>query len=318
MSKSRSDRSPKIPPSKTGSRGNALRHGLTATRVLPLELRERMDHYQQALRTELMPQSILENILVAELGRHAAGMDLAQTGETAAIELAGQVGRAANATISDSLPTNIAIVRAITSDAAERSTRYRRAHERAFYSALRALGEIRSCPEATPQIALPRFDDEHACEEHLARVQSQRACRCGCSDRRWLAVRKRFQCRRCGRQAGLREGTAFGKSRLPLKVWFGATILLSIHPQMLLRDLAMELNVRRLETLRGVRRRILSAASSRDATLLLAELPELVHATRRHCASRAFGKARLQNELTRGLPSEAKAEHRPNAAQLDS
>ena len=77
-------------PRRPGPAGNALQHGLTARTVLPDVLRLRTDHFAVELRCELRPAGCLEVVLVDELARHAAGMELAGHAEAAILRYCGQ------------------------------------------------------------------------------------------------------------------------------------------------------------------------------------------------------------------------------------
>ena len=56
--------------------GNALKHGLTAQTVLPPALRAAVRDHLQRLRRELPPATHTEDLLVREIARHAACLDL--------------------------------------------------------------------------------------------------------------------------------------------------------------------------------------------------------------------------------------------------
>jgi hypothetical protein len=77
-------------PRRPGPAGNALRHGHTARTVLPDSLRLRTDHFAAELLCELRPAGCLELVLVDELARHAAAMELAGHAEGSILRYCGQ------------------------------------------------------------------------------------------------------------------------------------------------------------------------------------------------------------------------------------
>jgi hypothetical protein len=90
---------PRTTEGKAASRRNALKHGLTATTLLPEILESgKVEQYEKELLREYNPVTFTERFLVAELARHAAALDFGQEAEGAvlrhgALELAQVVLR---------------------------------------------------------------------------------------------------------------------------------------------------------------------------------------------------------------------------------
>src|SRR3954447_3857145 len=74
---------------KSSSPGtNAVAHGLTAKKFLPAALAAAVADYRASLFNELAPQGPLAEILVSELARHAAAMQMSEKAEAAALRTA--------------------------------------------------------------------------------------------------------------------------------------------------------------------------------------------------------------------------------------
>jgi transposase-like protein len=103
------------------------------------------------------------------------------------------------------------------------------------------------------------FSTTADCESYLrARFSSPRwRCpRCRESGGHWLPVRKRWECARCRAQIGLRHGTVFEHSPLPLTVWFCAIRTFAGDTAICAHALMSPTGIRRLATAQTVLRRI--------------------------------------------------------------
>lgn len=71
---------------------------------------------------------------------------------------------------------------------------------------------------------IDRFPNEKACELYLARVRwgDTFVCPSCSSNRAWSIRRGRFRCAECGRDTSVTAGTAFHRTRIPLRLWFQA------------------------------------------------------------------------------------------------
>jgi transposase-like protein len=218
------------------------------------------------------------------MARHAAALELVEQAETAVLRCGARSPLAALDPVAQDGPEEHAecqLAAAVTTDALDRVTRYRRAHEKGFHAALLRLREVQMSARRTPAIALPnsipQFTTEHECEAYLlarARRQPWTCPQCGPARRYWLAVRRRWQCAGCGRQLSLRAGTVLAGSPLPLTAWFAAIGALVGDPYLGTNVLAQVVGVRRLATVRQLAQKIRAALSSPQRTEELAGLDE--------------------------------------------
>lgn len=184
----------------------------------------------------------------------------------------------------------------------DRVLRYGRSHERGLLAILGKLSELaanRRAAIAQPlstgagaAVALPvrpraTFEQllaggDTACEEYLLdrmRSASYRCPSCGAAHGYWIASRRRWECRRCRKQAGARSGTVMSGSPLRLSVWFRAVEIFVSQPELSAPELARALGIRRLSTVRGMIRKLRDALASPDRGRLLAGLNELAAAS---------------------------------------
>ena len=123
----------------------------------------------------------------------------------------------------------------------------------------------------------PAFVSEAACEAYLAnrlRNEVHHCGKCGKSNGCFLPSRKVWECRACRAQTGLRTGTVMAGSPLPLLVWFNAIRLLLWRPTTGTADLADQVGLRRMTTVRAMVRRIREAMGADDASAQLAGLDQ--------------------------------------------
>jgi hypothetical protein len=269
----------------TNSAGNALSHGLTAAKFLPQRLARLRDYYQDALRGELGAASVLENVLVDEMARHAAGMEFAAEAEEAALRNGVRQSEMAKLMLQPGITADpdAAISTALTSPAALQAYRHRRGHERGFHLALATLQELRGERAEPPQRQpIDGFTDEDCCLDYLlARLKSDswRCPNCGGTGGYWLAERQRRECSACRAQIGVRSGTVLERSRLPLTTWFQAIIALLCDPSVSCGDLQAQLGITRTATARALRTKILAAMKLPFASRLLVGLPSICRRT---------------------------------------
>ncbi len=187
----------------------ALKHGLTSELLLPQILhRSQVDSYRQRFSADMQPASALERTLIDEMARHAAMLKLAEQAEpavlrTGAIEMSKVLfnGGEDAGSREDAL-----LSAAFTTDALDRSARYRRGHEKAFYAALRQLQAIQEARrEAAPdrdsanqpgQTESRHFADEQSCLEYLSArfaLPEWRFPGCSAANGHWLSTRQRWE-----------------------------------------------------------------------------------------------------------------------------
>jgi transposase-like protein len=275
---------PRTPTGKLQTRGNATKHGLTATTLLPAILGpEVLQEYLLRLRAEWQPQTPTQGLLIAEMARHAAALERIESAELAVLRSGAnavsrlQLGKNAHDNAPDDADEFI-LAAAVSTDGIDRVTRYRRAHEKGFHQALQRLREIRGEPRIVPQlvrVAQPFPFTENACRDHLIRrmiTPEYRCPHCGHPAGYWLAARSRWECTRCGRQSGLRAGTIMERSPLPISTWFAAIWLMLTNPSASRDEVTKATKLSRPNTVRQVTEKITAAMASPNATCLLAGL----------------------------------------------
>ena len=287
--KTRAPGGPNTAEGKQSSRGNALKHGLTSKKLLPEVLRkQQVNEYRVNFKRQFQPANPTESILVNEMSRHAAMLDLGGEAEGAVLrhgarELSKVILGAAGATTDDGSEREDAILSAaVSTDALDKFNRYRRGHEKAFFAALNKLLELQSerrKQEKTDAAALKMGTDmfarEEDCESYLAerfRRDDWRCPHCGSERGSWLQVQKRWECGACRRQVGLRFATVMQHSQLPLRTWFRAIIQISKDADASTIQLKEALGIQRLGTVRSLKKRITEAMAKTEASDLLAGL----------------------------------------------
>jgi len=261
-----------------------VQHGLTATTLLPdLIGSEALQCCYDRLHAEWRPTSPTQEFLVRELARHVAALKLVEHAETAVLRCgADSVLGILHPGEGACVDIDRCLAATITTEALDRTTRYRRAHEKGYYTALLRLREAKSTgpfPSSAPTPSkVSAFASEEACRTYLLTRLRQPDYQCPqCRHARgsWIAARQRWQCYGCRRQHGLRAGSVMAGSPLRLITWFRAIRCLVLRPNAATHDLATEMGVRRLATVRRVAETIRAALLSPRATELLAGLDEV-------------------------------------------
>ncbi len=263
-----------------GSHYNAVTHGLTARKLLPQLLQPgRVASLMAQLREELRPASLVEELVLREIARHAAMLEIAEQAEGAvlrqgALGLSGLIGSGDAGQDADMI-----LAAAVTTDPAERLTRYRRAHEKAFHQAVQKLRELQQSRRkklpAQTTVPIDRFATEDACKCHLRARFSSPEWKCpACLSPRghWIAAREVWQCASCHKQISLRHGTVMHGSKAPLLTWFGAIRHVVGDTAMTCATLQSLLSIRRVATARSMLRRIRQAVLAGDSETQLAGL----------------------------------------------
>lgn len=221
-------------------------------------------------------------MLLRELARHSAALELVEDAELSVLRY-GCLSSSALLLPPEGQEEDVCLASAVTSDAAERVTRYRRAHEKGFHAALQRFLDLRTNQQARKPMRMKEeglhFTDERACAAWLRKRLlhvDHRCAACGHAHGHWLADRQRWECARCGRQMGLRAGTLMERSQFPLVLWFKAIAALRANPSICATELATALGVARLATVRSIMQRIRSALESPHRSSLLAGLDQLL------------------------------------------
>jgi transposase-like protein len=253
--------------------------------LLPPALRpQRLAEIQAGLIAELNPATSLESMIVAGLAGHFAMLEVAGEAEPAVLRQgAHNLSALAFGAAQDPEEQHDAVLSAsVSTDALERLTRYRRAHEKGMKQSLDILLQLRQrIPNAAPDdrpSALDMFANSAACEQYLqARFSAPgwRCPRCGHVRGSWIAGRKRWECNGCGHQTGLRGGTLMEGSALPLSAWFRAVILLVQRPAAAISELRRVTGVERPATVRRMRTKILAALEDPERKSLLTGIDEV-------------------------------------------
>ncbi len=238
-----------------------------------------------AFAVHFNPANIVEQILVDELARRATQMAefdaalafLRRQGEAALLNLvdspSGETGNS----------QQIATSGVLGSARHESLLRQGLASARGFSRTHRELHDMRSRSFGldwnSSLFVDPRFGSEPACWAHLVRRYVQGKCGCGAcgavAEGSIIAARLCWQCSRCRTQTGLRVGTCMERSAMPLTKWFAAIRALLVTPSVAAADLAVFLQINRIQTVREMAKRIRAAAASDDATARLAGLDAL-------------------------------------------
>jgi transposase-like protein len=196
-----------------------------------------------------------------------------------------------------------ALAAVAASQAVERMTRYRRAHEKALNTALTRLEEAKA--REIQQLGRKRFSTDkqfgtdESCREYLRAWREENGCactKCGSGDGAFLSGRDRWQCRSCRAQVSLRAGTVMDGSKLPLRTWFAAIEAMLQDPKTSTRELSELTGVHRRATVRKMAGRIRVAIRSPAATHKLAGLNQVFRARFRPAAVGVRNSEFLQNE----------------------
>jgi len=239
--------------------------------------------YRRTLSREMNPVGAVQEILLEELARRAANMRELDNEHAA---LRGQFGailaEAFNAP-GLSVPDTqmVALAAASATDRAESLLRQGLAASQRFCAILGKLHELQCAPGGQDLLqADRRFDTELKCIAYLVRryAGGRLPCRrCGArGSGSFITVRMCWQCGSCHAQTGLRVGTIMEHSALPLMQWFAAIRALLLRPSATPADIATIIFSNRLQTVRGMIKKIRRAAAAENASDLLAELDQVL------------------------------------------
>jgi hypothetical protein len=231
------------------------------------------------LRKEFKPVGAAEHILVAELARRAANMELWSAAadavrQTAAESLANLLGPDNEATQS----ADTVLAASASCDAVDRAERTSSAQSRAFYRALQMLLHLQQRRADVGETAVAAhadsFSTEADCVNYLVDWDlTHYICR-ACDDRRarFIASRNCMECTACRAQSGLRATTVMADSPLPLATWFKAIGIVVHNPDITAVEVQRQLGLSRPATVRCMVAKICAALTAEDRTPLLAGL----------------------------------------------
>jgi transposase-like protein len=251
-----------------------------AAKPLPDSLSLKNEQYREALRAELAPSTALESIFVDEMARHAAALEFSGAAEGRVLRFGARCQELLprHTSPDEEAELEAMFAAALTNNAVERTERFGQNHRRGFYKAYAQLQALRGDVVAEEGLATA-FDREGACEMYLVgrmHAHPQRCPLCNKRKHHYLRSRRRWECAGCGAQFGLKAGTVMERSPLPLTVWFAAILTVCAAPGIASRELAEQIGVRRLATVRNMLRAILDAIASPDAETLLAGSTALI------------------------------------------
>jgi transposase-like protein len=242
----------------------------------------KLDDHLQRLSVEFQPSTPTEMFLVRELARHAAMLEIAEQAEGAALRIGATTAANLAANAFDSESSDYLLAGAVTTEAMDRVTRYRRPHEKGWYQAYRQLVERRVISRGpippVPAPLPPFLFTETRCNAYLQeRLQAiaWRCPRCHHDGGYWLSDRSRWQCKKCARQIGLRSGTIMERSPLALAAWFTVIWAIMTDRAVSIEDLMASSKIARRATVKSMRERICSALATPDASKLIAGLDRL-------------------------------------------
>ena len=236
----------------------------------------RIGELAEQLRREHKPRDLEQELLVREVARHAAALEIIELGEGGLLrESARGFAKFLNDNTAADDPL---LAAAVTAEPLERVTRYRRAHEKAMAQAMNALRDL--CQEHDRQAQLKTvpadlFATDEACRRHLfARFSDPDWCcpKCRSAIGHWLSQRQAWECAGCHKQFGLRFGTVMASSNLPLTTWFAAIRYQVADGKIRAVDLARLLRLGRPATAQLLIRRFQEALKTEDPPARLAGL----------------------------------------------
>ncbi len=242
--------------------------------------------YHSALHAALVrqfnPVTVVESLIVTDIARHGAQIwhldDLAfslETQLTTSVDSAGLL----QAHDENSRPTARLAMLAV-SERLDAIVRLSLGCSRAMHMGIQQLSQIQRDRHATATsfgACDPRFLTEEQCFAYLIRrfqAGEQPCPRCRTTGPGyWIASRRAWECGHCKTQRGIRAGTVMEHSPLPLAVWFKAIRLLCNYPRIGTAELAQQIAVQRLPTVRSMAKKVQAALATNPE--LLAGLDEL-------------------------------------------
>lgn len=271
--------------SVAGSTATVAEQALAAAKILP----DQMDQLRLELESNLIadhkPKLALAKILLGEVARDSAALEVMQQTELAALKIGMRNARkVADATApagvdSGEITAEDVLVAATSSDFYEKASRSRRQRQAALFRSLTLFQLVsekfdKTRPNLTIEELRRHFPDAESCERYLKsrREVAEWPCpRCHVRSRKhWLATRHSWECSKCGAQTGLRSGSVMADSPLSLEKWFVAIGMVCIDHNTSAPQLADVIGLSRVATARRMLATILTAlwSSNRDDRLV--------------------------------------------------
>jgi len=122
------------------------------------------------------------------------------------------------------------------------------------------------------------FPDEHSCREHfrLRREKEGIKCKkCNCEKHYWLKAKYQWQCSECNFRTCLRSGTTFEYSKLPVRKWYLAMMLMTMTKKGIsAKEMQRQLGHKRYETIWRMMHTIREAMGNREGLYKLSGMVE--------------------------------------------
>lgn len=269
----------------------SIPQAFATARNLPDQLeRIRLD-LESRLLQEHRPQYTLAKILLSEVARDSAALEVAQQNEIAALKVgmrsAQKIAEATMAIGSDrreALEEDF-VVAAFSNEFSEKAARSRRHRQASLFRSLALLQNftekfVKSSVKMTAEDFRRHFSDAETCERYLRVRHEKSEWRCPKCDSRsrqhWISTRHCWECSQCRGQFGLRYGTVMADSPLSFDKWFLAIGTVCIDHSTTAPQIADGLGIVRMATARRMLAAILNAIQSPDREQLLVGLPTYI------------------------------------------
>lgn len=269
----------------------AAEHALTVARNLPDQMEQLRLDLESNLIQDHQPKFTLAKILLGEVARDSAALEVMQQTEIAALKVgmrnARKIAEATTPAGADQgeITAEDILVAATSNDFYEKVSRSRRQRQAALFRSLLLLQNVserfeKTRPKSTIEELRRHFPDAESCERYLKsrREVTEWPCpRCRVRSRKhWLATRRSWECSKCGAQTGLRSGSVMADSPLSLEKWFVAIGAVCIDHDTSAPQLADVIGLARVATARRMLATILTALRSSNRDDLLVGLPTYV------------------------------------------
>lgn len=257
----------------------AVLEGRPESPVAQISSEYQTNHVHRELTREYNPVGVVEQVIVRHLARRVTSLELVedqlsklrQTCDLTMSEVLAPLQRLGVSLDSGS----------VTPPGVEKLDAQSVRQSRSFIRTLAALHDVqgRRRQDELSSVVDPRFTSDRACLTYLLSYREEHGQRCKtCTTSThgwWIEARRCWECGACGTQTGIRCGTLMEQSPLPLRVWFAAIRMVLLSPQLSAAELALKIDLRRVRTVRSMRKRIHHAVGAADASERLVGLDRL-------------------------------------------